>query len=87
MIVLFSTRAKYGIEEMCRDQWNWASKNPYGYGSPDSTKQNGHHANVSTDSLKQNGHYTYGSANPTRQNGHGFGSSNPTTQTGNCHMR
>ncbi|KAA8520956.1 hypothetical protein F0562_011629 [Nyssa sinensis] len=30
-------KAKYGIEEMCRDQWNWASKNPYGYGSPDST--------------------------------------------------
>jgi len=30
-------RAKYGIDEMCRDQWNWASKNPYGYGSPDST--------------------------------------------------
>jgi hypothetical protein len=29
-------RAKYGIEEMCRDLWNWASKNPYGYaGSPD----------------------------------------------------
>ncbi|KAI4364960.1 hypothetical protein MLD38_020992 [Melastoma candidum] len=28
-------KAKYGIEEMCRDQWNWASKNPYGYGSPD----------------------------------------------------
>ncbi|KAJ8764919.1 hypothetical protein K2173_010384 [Erythroxylum novogranatense] len=27
-------KAKYGIEEMCRDQWNWASKNPYGYGSP-----------------------------------------------------
>lgn len=24
-------KAKYGIEEMCRDQWNWASKNPYGY--------------------------------------------------------
>ncbi|CAN4115556.1 unnamed protein product [Withania somnifera] len=24
-------RAKYGIEDMCRDQWNWASKNPYGY--------------------------------------------------------
>ncbi|KAJ1702218.1 hypothetical protein LUZ63_001997 [Rhynchospora breviuscula] len=24
-------RAKYGIEEMCRDKWNWASKNPYGY--------------------------------------------------------
>jgi hypothetical protein len=34
-------RAKYGITEMCRDQWNWASKNPYGYASPDSTKQNG----------------------------------------------
>ncbi|EMS54673.1 UDP-glucose 4-epimerase GEPI48 [Triticum urartu] len=34
-------KAKYGITEMCRDQWNWASKNPYGYGSPDSTKQNG----------------------------------------------
>ncbi|XP_058778336.1 UDP-glucose 4-epimerase GEPI48-like [Vicia villosa] len=30
-------KAKYGIDEMCRDQWNWASKNPYGYGSPDST--------------------------------------------------
>ncbi|KAI6707058.1 hypothetical protein NL676_010020 [Syzygium grande] len=30
-------KAKYGVEEMCRDQWNWASKNPYGYGSPDST--------------------------------------------------
>ncbi|GMI95532.1 UDP-D-glucose/UDP-D-galactose 4-epimerase 5 [Hibiscus trionum] len=29
-------RAKYGIEEMCRDQWNWANKNPYGYGSPES---------------------------------------------------
>ncbi|KAK6158405.1 hypothetical protein DH2020_005719 [Rehmannia glutinosa] len=24
-------KAKYGIDEMCRDQWNWASKNPYGY--------------------------------------------------------
>ncbi|CAI0414369.1 unnamed protein product [Linum tenue] len=24
-------KAKYGIEEMCRDQWNWASKNPWGY--------------------------------------------------------
>lgn len=32
----FSCRARYGIEEMCRDQWNWASKNPYGYGSHDS---------------------------------------------------
>ncbi|GAV90921.1 Epimerase domain-containing protein/Epimerase_Csub domain-containing protein [Cephalotus follicularis] len=30
-------KAKYGIDEMCRDQWNWASKNPYGYGSPDSS--------------------------------------------------
>ncbi|CAI0441681.1 unnamed protein product [Linum tenue] len=28
-------KAKFGIEEMCRDQWNWASKNPYGYSSPD----------------------------------------------------
>ncbi|ONK59207.1 uncharacterized protein A4U43_C08F4080 [Asparagus officinalis] len=25
--------ARYGIAEMCRDQWNWASKNPYGYQS------------------------------------------------------
>ncbi|RWR87623.1 bifunctional UDP-glucose 4-epimerase and UDP-xylose 4-epimerase 1-like protein [Cinnamomum micranthum f. kanehirae] len=24
-------KAKYGIEEMCRDQWNWARKNPWGY--------------------------------------------------------
>lgn len=23
--------AKYGIEEMCRDSWNWQSKNPNGY--------------------------------------------------------
>ncbi|BAF24783.1 UDP-glucose 4-epimerase 4 [Oryza sativa Japonica Group] len=38
----FKWKAKYGIEEMCRDQWNWASKNPFGYASPDSTKQNGH---------------------------------------------
>ncbi|KAG5563466.1 hypothetical protein RHGRI_006032 [Rhododendron griersonianum] len=30
-------KAKYGIEEMCRDQWNWASKNPYGYESPKTT--------------------------------------------------
>ncbi|XP_068659372.1 UDP-glucose 4-epimerase GEPI48-like [Aristolochia californica] len=30
--------AKYGIEEMCRDQWNWASKNPYGYEVSDSAK-------------------------------------------------
>ncbi|KAL6532013.1 UDP-glucose 4-epimerase [Orobanche gracilis] len=26
--------AKYGIDEMCRDQWNWASKHPYGYELP-----------------------------------------------------
>ncbi|ONK59962.1 uncharacterized protein A4U43_C08F12740 [Asparagus officinalis] len=31
-------KAKYGIDDMCRDQWNWASKNPYGYGSPESDK-------------------------------------------------
>ncbi|KAJ1427084.1 UDP-glucose 4-epimerase [Sesbania bispinosa] len=24
-------RAKYGVEEMCRDQWNWVSNNPWGY--------------------------------------------------------
>ncbi|CAL9095591.1 unnamed protein product [Musa acuminata var. zebrina] len=30
-----SWKAKYGIEEMCRDQWNWATKNPWGYRSPD----------------------------------------------------
>ncbi|PKA61645.1 Bifunctional UDP-glucose 4-epimerase and UDP-xylose 4-epimerase 1 [Apostasia shenzhenica] len=24
-------KSKYGVEEMCRDQWNWANKNPYGY--------------------------------------------------------
>lgn len=23
---------KHGIEEMCRDAWNWQSKNPYGFG-------------------------------------------------------
>ncbi|KAJ6826148.1 bifunctional UDP-glucose 4-epimerase and UDP-xylose 4-epimerase 1-like [Iris pallida] len=26
-------RAKYTIEDMCRDQWNWARNNPYGYRS------------------------------------------------------
>lgn len=26
-------KAKYGIEEMCRDQWKWASQNPWGYQS------------------------------------------------------
>ncbi|KAJ1408202.1 UDP-glucose 4-epimerase [Sesbania bispinosa] len=32
-------KAKYDIDDMCRDQWNWASKNPYGYGeSEDSSK-------------------------------------------------
>ncbi|KAK4400955.1 UDP-glucose 4-epimerase GEPI48 [Sesamum angolense] len=30
-------KAKYGVDEMCRDQWNWASKNPYGYEAPEST--------------------------------------------------
>ena len=25
-------KAEFGIEEMCRDQWNWQSKNPNGYG-------------------------------------------------------
>ncbi|KAG6553649.1 hypothetical protein Mapa_004563 [Marchantia paleacea] len=24
-------KAQNGIDEMCRDQWNWASKNPWGY--------------------------------------------------------
>ena len=23
--------AKYGIDEMCADSWNWQSKNPNGY--------------------------------------------------------
>ncbi|CAM8990487.1 unnamed protein product [Rhodiola kirilowii] len=26
-------KAQYGIEEMCRDQWKWASNNPWGYHS------------------------------------------------------
>lgn len=26
-------RAKYGVDEMCRDQWKWASQNPWGYRS------------------------------------------------------
>ncbi|KAK7318101.1 hypothetical protein RJT34_02799 [Clitoria ternatea] len=30
-------KAKYGIDEMCRDQWNWASKNPYGYTKAESS--------------------------------------------------
>ncbi|CAL5185573.1 unnamed protein product [Lathyrus oleraceus] len=24
-------KTKYGVEEMCRDQWNWAKNNPWGY--------------------------------------------------------
>lgn len=28
-------RARFGIEEMCRDQWLWASKNPWGYRGSD----------------------------------------------------
>ncbi|KAG5029932.1 hypothetical protein AAZX31_05G190900 [Glycine max] len=24
-------KANYGVEEMCRDQWNWAKNNPWGY--------------------------------------------------------
>ncbi|MBQ3659620.1 MAG: GDP-mannose 4,6-dehydratase, partial [Bacteroidales bacterium] len=24
-------KAKYGIEKMCRDSWNWQRKNPNGY--------------------------------------------------------
>ncbi|GJX48786.1 bifunctional UDP-glucose 4-epimerase and UDP-xylose 4-epimerase 1 [Tanacetum coccineum] len=27
-------KAKYGIDEMCRDQWNWARQNPWGYQKP-----------------------------------------------------
>ena len=23
--------AKYGIEDMCRDSWNWQKQNPNGY--------------------------------------------------------
>ena len=29
---LLGWEAKYGLEEMCRDSWNWQSKNPMGYG-------------------------------------------------------
>lgn len=28
-------QAEYGIEDMCRDAWNWQSKNPDGYNSSD----------------------------------------------------
>ena len=24
-------RARFGVDDMCRDQWKWASANPYGY--------------------------------------------------------
>ncbi|CAL5080894.1 unnamed protein product [Urochloa decumbens] len=34
-------KAKYGITEMCRDLWNWASKHPYGYAASESPKLNG----------------------------------------------
>ncbi|KMZ64304.1 UDP-glucose 4-epimerase [Zostera marina] len=30
-------KAKYGIDEMCRDLWKWGKKNPWGYGSSDSS--------------------------------------------------
>jgi len=30
-------KAKYGVEEMCRDQWNWVSKNPWGYEPPETS--------------------------------------------------
>jgi UDP-glucose 4-epimerase len=76
-------KAKYGIDEMCRDQWNWASKNPYGYGSRDSTKQNGHQTNGSADSPRQNGHHTNGSVGSPRRNGHcGYGSADSPKRNG-----
>ena len=28
-------KAKFGLDEMCRDTWNWQSKNPMGYNSED----------------------------------------------------
>lgn len=27
----FGWKAKFGIEEMCCDSWNWQKKNPNGY--------------------------------------------------------
>jgi UDP-glucose 4-epimerase len=27
-------KASRDVEAMCRDQWAWASANPYGYGAP-----------------------------------------------------
>ncbi|XP_061361025.1 UDP-glucose 4-epimerase GEPI48 [Gastrolobium bilobum] len=32
-------KAKHGIDDMCRDQWNWASKNPYGYGGSENSSK------------------------------------------------
>ncbi|KAH7432279.1 hypothetical protein KP509_07G016400 [Ceratopteris richardii] len=32
-------RAQYDINDMCRDQWNWASKNPWGYRAPELQSQ------------------------------------------------
>ncbi|MEM1365467.1 MAG: hypothetical protein AAGH82_06920, partial [Pseudomonadota bacterium] len=29
---LLGWRARLGLYEMCRDQWNWVSKNPDGFG-------------------------------------------------------
>nr|BAC24803.1 putative UDP-glucose 4-epimerase [Oryza sativa Japonica Group] len=80
-------KAKFGIDEMCRDQWNWASKNPYGYGSLDSTKQNGHHSYGSIGSPKQNGHCTNGFSESTRHNGHnGYGLVDSAKHNGNGHF-
>ena len=28
-------KAQFGLDEMCRDTWNWQSKNPMGYNSED----------------------------------------------------
>ena len=29
---VLSWRAQYNLEDMCRDSWNWQTKNPNGYG-------------------------------------------------------
>ncbi|KAL9242836.1 hypothetical protein vseg_016796 [Gypsophila vaccaria] len=34
-------KAKYNIDDMCRDQWKWASSNPLGYQSKDNPSSNG----------------------------------------------
>lgn len=31
---LLGWKATLGVEEMCRDTWNWQSNNPYGYETP-----------------------------------------------------